>query len=233
MSETAVTFRWAEGFEFADQRSRVRSLAHDAIAIAEEGLQQIQIEPLRSVYLVMHAVGPRDQTWAAEATGPKTMHLYLKAAQLARHRLSAPTLADTVFHEQIHCLRKEAIPKSANLPEMAATEGLAYVAEYGFRDWRFQRYGGVMPRDDSSLLNKVKALPVTEKRAMRRGLIDVSFSAGAEADSWQYWHHQDYRRFRIGRDVVVGIESVLRHRREGRSIASLLRQSTAEVIGVA
>jgi hypothetical protein len=227
---SGIEFRWAEGFEDRSDRDHMRGIVCDAFEIAAEGLARIGLDAVPRPRVVMHTAGPHERI-AGEAMSSRTMHLYITAGKLAARRISAPTLSDTVFHEQVHCLRMDTIPLTGNLPEFAVTEGLAYVAENGYKNWRYRNYGGIAPKA-IGIVEKVKMLPDQQILELRRGLIDVALAAKNSDTAWQHWHFRAFRNLRAGRNVVVGVDSVLRQQRVGRSIADLLLKSPAEILGL-
>lgn len=227
MAAPGIELRWGSGFQNKHERDKMRETLKVATEFAAHGLEKFGISITDSKRLVVHRVPPGESSVFGSATTSKTMHLFLKEKDIARsQRVNDLLRTCTIFHELVHCQRFEFAPLD-NMLERAATEGLAYNAEYLFRSdlapW--YRWPGVV--------RKIGAMATDEIEPIRGSFIEAATKLGSWDDEEAYdnWMGAAYRH-RISKGEIVGIHAVSRQLQAGRTIAELLILPATAILNV-
>lgn len=233
MATPGIEIRWGSGFEKQKQREAVRQNLKAAIAMALEGLIELGLPLDNNKRMVVHRVkkvGPQGDYYGS-ATTKNTMHLHIPSEVKWRTQKMC-TLMDAcgIVHELVHCQRMGVTPNDS-LYERAATEGLAYNAEYAFRANKapWYRLNGVVNKiaalDSESLTNiryPFMAIGAQEQAQSRQAPIGVY-------DEWVEATHL----FAVGKAEIVGIDMVTKRLRGGEELGRLIRLPATELLEAA
>jgi hypothetical protein len=230
MSAPGIELRWGRGFEENKPRKRdfFRHFIREAIDLAVEGIDDVGLSFSDRKYMVVDQVGPKEK-WKGEALG-KTCHIYLRSAEIQRKRVDTVWLAANIFHELVHLIHYEHVNEDVGMIEMAALEGVAYVADYDFANSLLARNGRTGPPHRA--VEKIRSIP---KRDLHK--IEFQFwkdsSKPDENSNLDRWFYRSPRPFCVPRGAIVGVSAVSRQVERGWSIPELVELPPHNVLDAA
>lgn len=208
-----------------EQRKVLRPKLQQALEMVIRAMPDYSLEINNKKYLDVYRVKPFYFYTAATSTS-KTMQLFLRPHQLYG-RLDVGRVSQTLFHEYVHAARMEKIaPKS--LGELAATEGIAYVADYFYgkntKCWSYNR---------TPIVEQVMEWPRLAIETQRRNLSKLQHEKAFDPQG-NHWLRVGSARQLSGLcgAEVIGINAVYRQVEAGRAIGELLHLPASEILGL-
>ena len=227
MANPGIELRWGVGFDSPDERALVQPLLQTALEITRDGLAELQLDVTDRKRVVVHQLKVADRV--ADASTSKTIGLYLRPTMMEQTELNSFWISNLMLHEIVHCMRMEryAITSSS---EIAATEGLAYVADRQFKNSLYRSYG--RKEYGIGLVGRIAMIPPVILRQYRQGFLRATRPHQEICEEVnQEWILDTVPYYFVGKGVMVGIDAVSRHVAAGRQIADLIHLPTSEVLG--
>lgn len=130
-SPTEIELVWGRGKWNKSKRQVLRPWIEAAVGIAESGLGFLGLETDRNIRMTVGLATAEINSEASADPLNRVVDIYIPNKDIKRkkmHRIFGG-LALTTFHEIVHIVRADKYSEE-DLVETAATEGLAYMAEY-------------------------------------------------------------------------------------------------------
>jgi hypothetical protein len=210
----------------------MRPVAKAAIAQAQERLEDLEISWELPKRVIVHQMTP-DNTTFGEASGKSTCHVLITPAERRRQRVDKEYFAGTIFHELLHCIYYENHEVSKGTPmNMAANEGLAYVADYDFITALLRKSGRRGP--PNRMMEQFTAAPPNKLKRITSEFFEDCFEDGLnDGTAIDKWFARPVRPYKVTMGEIVGINIVSKLVEEGWDTFDLLQQSPEVVLAAA
>lgn len=228
MSSPGLELRWGYGFGYKPRKQEIfRPYVRSAIDFALEGMDEIGLPITERKYLWLEQRDPKEK-WAGGATG-KSCNVSVTPEEIRRRRIDIIWLAANILHELVHVVHGE-YNHDYNMLDVAASEGIAYIAQYNFANELLFRHGRVGP--PHRMVEKIRELPKRELNKMEAEFWKACAKPYSE-EVFNDWFSRQPRPLRIARGVIVGVSAVSRQLEMGWEIPELVALPPHEVLDVA
>jgi len=162
---------------------------------------------------------------AGRAFGPTHFQLSTVLEREAKPRLAqhAARWAPIILHEVVHCVRYEHVPDETNrLVEIAASEGLAYVADMSFaRDYL-----------GKPALSGLMEWEIEEPdKGLREAMAQIAVAGGTSTEHVRWFEDAGTHGW-VRNGSLYGAQCVYRHVQRGHILPDLMRQPAEELLGL-
>ena len=232
MANPGIELRWGDGFQFQNRREWMRPVAKAAIAQAHERLEELEISWQLPKRVFVHQMTPDNKTYG-EAPAKSTCHVLITPAERRRQRVDKEYFAGTIFHELLHCIYYENHESSKGTPmNMAANEGLAYVADYDFITGLLRKSGRKGP--PNRMIEQLTAAPPNKLKRITNEFFEDCLENGLKDGAvYDKWFAKTVRPYKVTMGEIVGINIVSKLVEEGWDTSDLLQQSPEVVLAAA
>lgn len=231
MSAPGIELRWGYGFEGKPRNiERVRPLVRSVIGLALEGLDDMGLSIDERKYVVVEKGSLKKEKYRGGAKG-KTCHITIQPQELRGWRTDEIWLSAFLLHELVHLIHGEYVPDEG-LVDLAASEGIAHIAQYDFANTLLKQNG--MKGPPHRLVEKIRRLP----RPMQRNLELEFWKASSRPDAnsneaFVEWFDRFAPPLRYHKGVTIGVLAVTRQMKAGVDIAELITMPPHEVLDAA
>jgi hypothetical protein len=231
MRRDAFEIDWSDPGWPSGSKRAARPHVEAAVDMAADGLSRFGIRNEQKVVVRVIRV-PSTTGWDGQCNDKGALDLYLSCRDIDRRKVGRriPGLAATTFHETVHCARSEPFP-DYTLPELTATEGIAWAAE--------RRFGAtyLTPQQQAEQSFRITSRQRKNEGAILGALAQAAVTEQDDEDSPKvhaarlalFWHCPVDE---VPDGAAVGILAVERLASRGTSLSDMIVMPAHEILGL-